>query len=432
MTFVAIVVGWTLASQLSGADPRYPFPPNGQSGATPVQGAGDVGGNAAGSPREIESRDLSPSGGGSNASRDFMPSGASPPRTLPLLENGTRPIPNSDSSRSTPAAYEVSPALPNNSSAQLPSGLSPSSMMRAMLSAQPGSQLHGQSITLMEVVAGARSRAEQTHRVELYWDLCSSVADYYLGLREQDELRRYVQRGGQAWDQFELEMKNRTSTAQRAALATQLRLASLLGRGTDLLPLPADTPHCASYHAHYDKIFPQGGPQEAKELVDLLPLRYSELKGAAAAVVETQDYLNSFATTRRNDIEGGLQALNLLALRRRAFVQIAREYNRRIARYTELATPGQVSPERLTGMLIKSPVSTATRSASPAPSQNGQSNRKDAPQTTFADGTGSSFRAATASGNQDASVRPASGEEGASVGQSSPRREHSLLVKPQE
>ena len=25
--------------------------------------------------------------------------------------------------------------------------------------------------------------------MEAYWDMCSSVADYYLGLREQEELR---------------------------------------------------------------------------------------------------------------------------------------------------------------------------------------------------------------------------------------------------
>ena len=57
-----------------------------------------------------------------------------------------------------------------------------------------------------------------------------------------------------------------------------------------------------------------------------------------------------------------LRALELLALRRRAFVQIARDYNRRIARYAELATPGEIGAERLVGMLIKrAGASTATR-----------------------------------------------------------------------
>ena len=54
------------------------------------------------------------------------------------------------------------------------------------------------------------------------------------------------------------------------------------------------------------------------------------------------------------------------ALRRRAFVQIARDYNRRIARYSELATPGQLSPDSPYGILIKLQLaSTATRPATP-------------------------------------------------------------------
>src|SRR4029078_505596 len=48
-----------------------------------------------------------------------------------------------------------------------------------------------------------------------------------------------------------------------------------------------------------------------------------------------------------------IRARALLALTRRAFVQTPRDYNRRIARYSELATPGQISPDRLTGMLIR-------------------------------------------------------------------------------
>jgi hypothetical protein len=194
-----------------------------------------------------------------------------------------------------------------------------------------------------------------------------------------------------------------------------------MGRGSDFLPLPSDAPHCASYHTHYQQIFPNGGPMEAKELNDLLPLRYGELKGAAASVSNAEAYLNSFAS--QNNIEGGLNALHLLALQRRAFVQIARDYNRRIARYSELASPGPVTAERLSGMLIRSPMSTATKSASPAPSLNRQTNR-EAPPSTFADGATLPKR--------DGEVQPASGAESPSAGESSPRRERSLMVKPQK
>jgi hypothetical protein len=441
----ALIVGLALSSQLSATDSRYPIPAAGQPGASAPPAAGNSAGNASDTSRSAfetagtvpganrNTNDMfAPAGGEPNSLRGSPPATSTPPRTLPLLDNDTRPISAADSSRPTATAYEVSPNQPVGTASPNGAGLSPSAMMRAMLNPLSGSQLRGQPVALVEVVTGARSRGEQTERVETYWDLCSSVADYYLGLREQDELRRYVQRGGQAWDQFELEMRNRTGTAQRAALASQLRLASMMGRGSGFLPLPADTPHCASYHTHFDKIFPRGGPQEAKELADLLPLRYSELKGAAASVAESEQYLNSFASTRSGDIDGGLHALNLLALRRRAFVQIARDYNRRIARYTELASPGQVSPERLTGMLIKSSVSTATKSASPAPSLNRQTNRKEAPPSTFVEGGSSTFKAATPPSKQDEAVQPASRVEPSSAGKTSPRREHSLLVKPPE
>lgn len=49
-----------------------------------------------------------------------------------------------------------------------------------------------------------------------------------------------------------------------------------------------------------------------------------------------------------------IRALELLALNRRAFVQIAKDYNRRIARYAELATPGRVNNDLLVSMLVGS------------------------------------------------------------------------------
>ena len=46
-------------------------------------------------------------------------------------------------------------------------------------------------------------------------------------------------------------------------------------------------------------------------------------------------------------------ALELLALNRRAFVQIAKDYNLQISRYTRLATPGDIDTGRLVAMLIR-------------------------------------------------------------------------------
>jgi hypothetical protein len=302
-------------------------------------------------------------------------------------------------------------------------------MMRAMLTPPRDSRLAGQPVTLEAVVAGASSRAEQTQRVEAYWDLCSSVADYYLGLREQEELRRLrslVPSLGPAGQQAENELAVRIGTSQRAALASQYRLASWIGPSTGL-PLPADIPHCANYNAHYQEIFRERTSVEAQELTALLPLRYAELKDAAAAVTRAEEWLNLVAAARSDnaDATGTLRALELLALRRRAFVQIVRDYNRRIARYSELATPGPIDAGRLIGMLIKrDSSSTATRPFAPASPLNRQSQlRTNLPPSTFVEGWTPVRGDGAVGPKRDEAVQPAS-----AVAPPGRRQERSLLV----
>ena len=188
--------------------------------------------------------------------------------------------------------------------------------------APPTSQLHGQPVSLMEVVGTGRNRAEQSQRIDAYWDMCPSVADYYLGLRELDEARKlhtYSQQNGAAVQQAESELSVRLNTSLKSAQASQLKVATLTGRGMNNLPLPADNPHCGKYISHYDQIFQGGGPAEARELATLLPLRFAELENAAADVSRRRRALRiGFAARRRRWYEC---ALELLALQRRAFVR---------------------------------------------------------------------------------------------------------------
>jgi hypothetical protein len=300
-----------------------------------------------------------------------------------------------------------------------------------MLTPPAGAQLSGQQVTLTEVVAGGQSRAEQALRVEAYWDLCSSLADYYLGLREQQELRQLrtlVPPAGPVFQQAETELAVRVSTSQRAALASQIRLGSLMGQGPGSMPLPGDLPHCGNYQSYYGEIFAGRPSVEAQELSVLLPLRYAELKDAAAAVSRAEDFTHAVVENRNatSDGTGSIRALELLALRRRAFVQIARDYNRRIARYVELATPGEIGSDRLVGMLImRSGTSTATRSSTAAPPLNRQSRTSTSPPpSTFADGWTPPGGDQTSARRDDA-VTPAAAES--STG---PLEERSLLVKP--
>jgi hypothetical protein len=443
----ALVLSLVLAGQLSAADNRYPAGGAGQAGTpditpiTPLKDQTDGGSpansggfnfdfNTATSPGAPTSpgasaAPASPPAGNTNPLRGSSPTNLTAPRSLPY-GSAAQPINAADSSRTTPAVFDAPTASPTAGAAQKRTA---SDLMRAMLNPPNGSQLRGQRATLVEAVSGARTRAEQTQRVEAYWDLCSSVADYYLGVLEQGELQRFAQRSGQMWEQVDLEIRGRTATSQRAAVASQLRLASLMGRGDGYLPLPADPPHCAGYTTHHDQIFASGAPPEATELAALVPLRYGELKNAADEVTRSEGWLESVISTRGTG-EDGFQALKLLALQRRAFVQIARDYNRRIARYAELAAPGPVSPEQLTSMLIKTSASTATKASSPVPPYNRQSNRESSPPSTFVEGSSPAFKAVSKSAKRDDEVRPASRAESESVKKPTSRQEHSVVVWP--
>lgn len=461
MLAYALIVGLTFAGQIQPAPNRYPpntgiQPPAASapadskaagdpsgllplSGGTTGDGSGDIklgglsdsGATAAGAANlgagAPTSSAASPAGsaaplGSTNPFSRPQGAGATPPRSFSGAESAA-PL----NGQSVPAQYQER-ANPYAAGSTV---MKPSSMMRAMLVPPTGTLLSGQKVKLVDLVSSARSRAEQTQRVDAYWDLCSSVTDYYLGLRELGELQRFGQSGGPNWSLKNTDMNTRNATALRAARASQMRLASLMGRGNDFMPLPEDAPHCASYNSHYSEIFPQGGPAEAKELDALLPLRYKELQDAAENVKLSEQLVDSFANGR-NDINNGLNALDLLALNRRAFVQIARDYNRRIARYSELASPGEIGAVRLTSMLIKTDApATATKPSLPAPPRDRRSSIEAAPPKTFADESGKSAGPIANTSMRDENVKATSADEPAgSPAESTSKKERSLLVAP--
>jgi hypothetical protein len=435
MSSSLIVVVLTLAGQIGGANDRYLGGTTGQPAATnntpnsappplaPLNNSTPPATNSL--PRNATSP---PS---SNPYAPTRPSNFSSQPTTPAMNsNGAAP----NLGQQPPSSYQPqNSSLGNNSaSAQQPPSKS-AVMMQAMLTPPRDSQLRGESVRLVDVISSGRTRNEQTQRIEAYWDLCSSVADYYLSVREQEELRGLTSAGSRqsaALQEAEKKMAVRSDTSLRAAQASQFRLAGFIGRGPNNLPLPADMPHCGTYTSRYDQVFAGRSSPEAQGLALLLPMRYAELDDAAVGVSSAEDWLKGVISRSENsDAVGNVRALELLALQRRAFVQIARDYNRRIARYSELATPGQISADRLTGMLIKRPASsTATRSAAPAPPPTRTSSGVDAPPRTFAntantdDWLPAEKPAATAAAKVDSAVQPASAAQS---------RERSVLVRPQ-
>ena len=310
-------------------------------------------------------------------------SGASPygnpvRSTAPSLDSSFNTTPprtmSSGAATTTPPAVASDPRIAYSES-----------LIKAALTKQPNSQLSGTPVTLAEVLEASGSRAAQSEAISAYWDLCSTVSDYYLSLREQAELERYAQttQMSSALQQVLNRMGNRRDTSLSAARATQMRLASLMRRSeTAGLPLPVDLPLVGVYGTRYEQTFGIGGPREAAELNRLLPLRHAELLDAADNVASAEDWFKAVAARQVNDQgEGAVKALELLALNRRAFVQITRDYNKRITRYTELARPGNLRTERLVAMLIKTDTNMASRASQPVVPASGQRSEVSPPST---------------------------------------------------
>jgi hypothetical protein len=461
MSTVALLLAFLLAGQVQSPKDRYSeggTAPAASGSAQAASGTASPAGGKASAPANtgVASGPASGSQPNGNASGNAAGNGLIPRFSPPPAANPSRPAAPADGttndaavvpySRTSgtgavapPPAFDDQPyrgTLPQSGSLGIANGEAPpaarpkpSSIMKQMLSAPGASQLTGTPVRLVDVVAGAGSRQEQAQRIEAYWDLCSSVADYYLGVLEQTEmqtLRAKVPQAGPAMQQAEAKFAGRLQTSKHGAIASQRRLASMMGSVVSL-PLPADLPHCGSYQSRYAEIFGTRPSLEARELAELLPLRYAELKDYAAAVVQTRAALDAVAA-RDSDGAATIRALELLALQRRAFVQLARDYNRRIARYAELSTPGEIGADRLIGLLIRRDnTPTATRPSLPSGTNGRQSNNSaTTPLRTFAADEGWESASQSVARIRDDSVQPVGAAE-----ESPPvREERSLLVSP--
>jgi hypothetical protein len=236
--------------------------------------------------------------------------------------------------------------------------------MRQLMKSPAAGRLAGSPVTLGEVVREARDRSEQTVRAKAYWDLAAAVGDYNLAVLDQTELgvlSQSVSHPSSAWGAKLNEAQARVALAQHAAQNAQLRLHQLVGRRDASLALPADVPHCGRYNAEYDKIFASNPDPIARQLSELMPLRYAELRNQAQAVADAELWRDETSRRLNPASDGGelLQAQDLLSMKRRAFVAMARDYNYEIAQYTELAAPAAVAPDRLVAMMIRTSVSDA-------------------------------------------------------------------------
>lgn len=293
---------------------------------------------------------------GESKSPELAPPPAQPAEAPPIAAEPADAKPLSAAATAPPAEESVLSA----------NGPRPTEVMATLLQPPATDRLPGTPLTLQDAVHDARTREEQTVRAQAYWDLAANVGEYNLAMVERQQLaalRDGIASPGAAWEAKLAEYENRAKLAKQAALASQRHMQQLLGSASEgLYPLPADMPHCGRYNTEYEEIFAKQPNATAKQLDELMPLRYEQLRTQARAIVEAHDWLEKISELRdpKTDGTGLLQAYDLLSLRRRAFMATARDYNQEIAAYIELAAPAQVAPDRLVAMMIRTSGGDAT------------------------------------------------------------------------
>ncbi len=262
---------------------------------------------------------------------------------------------------SLPLATTVLPATTVEKSSPT---VKPSKLLGDLLTPPLDGQLSGAPLSLVEAVGGANSREEQTRRVELYWELATAVADYYVAVRSATEIRALrdgITQPDPSWSLAESRYRERANATRRRAELLQRRLRDRLGQSAAVdLPLPRDMPHCGAYMTRHDEIFgDRPTSSEAQMLHELLPMQYQALRQEANRIALEHQRLDE-ASRRRSPQSGGaklLQAFETIVVRRQNFLNTVRDYNLSIAHYSQIALPERVAPQRLVATLIQIPVS---------------------------------------------------------------------------
>ena len=296
--------------------------------------------------------------------------------------------------------------------------------------------LAGVPLSLADTVRNTPSRAEQTRRVRLYWELSEAVTNFHLDSLTELEiqsLRRGLVQASPAWTEAQQTAAARKRVSRSAVELAQVRLQNALGQpGQTELPLPADLPHCGAYETKYEQIFRGRGFSEAEQLSELLPLRHAELGRHAVAAITARDWLIKVSKQRSPQDDGMqlLKAYENLVLQRRAFVTSTYDYNTNIARYTELAVPQEIGTVRLVSMLIQSEVADARNLADKSIPQNDESVRQTSAEQALPPNRDSAPQQRTFVGGRRNQVRRPSADDRTEAQQDKPQEERSILVTP--
>jgi hypothetical protein len=352
----------------------------------------------------------------------------------------------------------------NGTGASKPEKVSVTQMIRSLTQPSGSDQLAGVRMTLAEVVGtnlmeGPSWRAEQTGRVEAYWDLFAATALFHLANRHELELqtlRKGIRNPGLLWKQAEIQAQQSTKLAWQRAMAAQYQLRQLLGPpDSDLLnggpiitgplnegPLPrcAELPHCGRYNSRYNTLFEERPSPVAKKLDELLDSEYVDLVAQSKAISMSTERLHHLSISRKPESDGTeiLSAYQLLVLQRVHFVEAVRQYNRCIVRYVHLAAPAPLDTNRLVAMLIYQPPSKREAEQAEKPVsdnvQNPAGGPSGGPMKTFAEPS-STDGASTDGASTDGTSTNETSTNGRGAWtqprkDDTPTGEHSILVAP--
>ena len=147
----------------------------------------------------------------------------------------------------------------------------------------------------------------------------------------------------------------RIQEALVAAVDAQHQLAQFIRAARPVLA--SDAPHVGPYRTEFRAVFAgRPAPAEAWRLDRTLPLRQRELLTRTAAVIASEDALDSrLDSYRRGEcpLAEVLDALDLIVVERQGFVGAVRRYNDDIGDYATLIAPAGANEASLAALLIK-------------------------------------------------------------------------------
>lgn len=275
-----------------------------------------------------------------------------------------------------PAEERQAPASPPQDSLSAPVDNAPGQsprvtahdLMAGLLLVPPSNGgLEGTPLRLAEAFNRANF-SQHRQMVDTYWRLAAAVCEFHLRhaeFEQYEELARALATRATGRDATALASGLETARAKRAAarvqaMTLQVELARLLDdpHGKQL-PIPVDVPHTASYNTFYERIYTnRTAPADAYRIHKVLPAVQETITAEAKSVLAALDYLEATVAEFQADrvsLAEVISAQNAWAERQLAFVRSVESYNRDIARYALPLAPAGADPNRLAGMLIKSP-----------------------------------------------------------------------------